>query len=141
MPRPRFSNWTVATNVTIAGGATGIFVLDLIDTFYPQIMVKATYATTGGVAGLQGRLYPGFITATNGNAEFGSLGTETIEYVDNYDSIPDFVTYAPTLNSGTTQTIRIGFDLDAEQYPRFLKLWLFNSDPTNPVVVSIYGDR
>lgn len=140
MPRPRFSNRFLGGPFVVPATGTLTLVVDLLDSFYPQIMIKATWQTTAATTGLSGTITPGFVTATNGNPEYGSYGTETVEWVDNPDTITDFATTNPIPGTGTPQTKRTGFSVNPETYPRFIKLTITNNDTANPVTLIFYGD-
>ena len=129
MPRPRFSDWIITpTPITIPKGDSYNLDIDFTDTFYPQIMIKQTYAATAATTGCSVTIYPGFAVDVTG----------TIEYVDNGDTI-SMVT--PTASQGTTQVTRTGFSVNEERYPKRSRFKIVNNDATNSVTVFVAGDR
>lgn len=133
MPRPRFSDWLVQDTTVITAGASSIFDIDQIDTFYPQYCVVATYNQTGGTAGLTGTLYPGFALSVSGQ--------QSITYANNGNSITEFSQTLPSYNASSPQTKATAFSADAEIYPRYIRLVLTNLDTANSVSIRIIGDR
>lgn len=129
MPRPRFSQWIITpTDIEVLATQTYNVYLDLLDTFYPQIMIRQTWgATASGGSGLACTIYPGFAVDAAG----------TIEYADNGNTIS-----MVSLTPGTSGTTRTALDLNAEQYPQHLKLAITNNDVGgNTCSVFIAGDR
>lgn len=130
MPRPRFSNRLVADTFTIPAGSAVDVIVDLQDSFYPQLMVKVTYPATSNPAGVTCTIYPGFAVDN----------LQTIEFSDNGNSVTEFAQTLPTPSLGTQQIKRTAFAVNAEVYPRHIKLHLVNTDTTNAVAVRIVGD-
>lgn len=128
MPRPRFSN-QILTPIPIVIDPSGTYdlLVDLVDSFYPQIMIRQTYDATDSPTGCSITIIPGFVVDTSG----------TIEYVDNGDTV---TMVDPTASQGSTQITRTGFNVNAEQYPRHLKLHIVNNDATNSVTIFAAGD-
>jgi hypothetical protein len=147
--------WVINRADTLLPSQTKFYGLDLIDTFYPQLLVICSYASTGPVGGVQATVYPGFEISSGGSEEYSSntpvvnsmvvtnstsvISNATVYWAANGNQITDMV--APTLNSSSAQTIGTAFSLDAEEYPRFVLLSLTNTSSTYPVSIQIYGDR
>lgn len=133
MPRPRFSDRILTTPVTgpivIAGSGSVDYPIDLIDSFYPQIMIKLVYAKTAGTTGCSVVFVNGFVVDAAG----------TIEYCDNSTGTTITMSTVATSQS-TTQTTRTPYNINGEQNPRFNMLHITNNDATNSVSVYVYGD-
>jgi hypothetical protein len=106
------------------------FPIDMVDTFYPQILVIAKWATTDTVTGMACVIHPGFLT----NRTPG-----LVEYSNNGNIVTEFTTILPDPSS-TNQEIKVAFAMSPSVYPRRVLLKFTNNDPTNAIVVRIYGD-
>jgi hypothetical protein len=128
MPRPRFSYRQVYDTFTIPAGAVVYKEIDLVDSFYPQLLVIADYPATSNPAGVTCVILPTFMV--------DSAGTRVKS--DNGNTVSEM--QAPTLSSGTPQTKRSAFAVNPEIYPRFVTLRFTNTDTTNAVTLRIVGD-
>ena len=126
MPRPRSSYWPILTTATtIAASGTYQIELDLIDTFYPQILTCATYLASSDQP-LTCTIYPGFQVDTQGTVSFAANG----------NSIVDFASYPPS--SGLT--VNVAFAIDPNVYPRYLNV-VYTNPNSDGVQIKVYGDR
>jgi len=144
MPRPRFSDRIITPNsIEILANQSYDLYIDLVDSFYPQIMIRQTWTSTAsGGSGIDCTLYSGFvvnatpyvIAASQTNSSLSAPGT--VEFADNGTAIS---MVDPTLGS-SNQTTRTKQDINAEQTSRFQKLHIVNSDAINTVTVFVAGD-
>ncbi len=133
MARQKHTVMNLASVFTMAATSTSTVYMDLIDADNPQVLVTSSHASTSAAAGLTASIYPGF-------ASSAGLTADTAVYADNGNTISEFTTNIPTLNSSSLQTKRTAFAISASSYPIFVKLVLTNTDPVNSVSVSILGD-
>lgn len=131
MPRPRFSDWIITglPPITIDPSGTYELVVDLVDTFYPQIFYRATWEATAATTGLGLIIYRAY--AVNGDGD--------IEYADTGDVVT--IRSQPAINSGSELTTRNDLSIDPELYPRRIKLTFTNLDAANACVLFASGDR
>ena len=127
MPRPRFGLNILADTFTLAAAGSENVDVDLTDSFYPQILVIVTYQATASTTGVDCTIYPGFYE-----------DADTILYSDNGDSVSEM--QDPTGSVGTPQTKKTAFSVNAEQYPRRIRLRFTNNDATNACTIKVIGD-
>lgn len=128
MPRPRFSDWIIPLDSSsIDADGTKEIELDLVDTYYPQIFYRLTWASTDSTTGISIKVYRGYPDGSGG-----------IAYTDAGDIVTINSQPSP---SDIDQTTKNDFAMDPELYPRHVKAVFTNLDAVNPCTLFMSGDR
>ena len=127
MPRPRFSNWPIQLNQTLAPSASTFIIADQLDTFYPQYCLQATWPSTSATTGYSIYIYRGYSI------------NETIVWTTGGDELD--VDYPPAAGSGSPVTTVNDWDVNSEQTPRYIGFQVINLDASHPMTYNFVGDR
>lgn len=141
------SSVTVFSSYTIGAGASSFVDINLQDTKNAQFLLEMTYnATNSSTNGLTVRLKDGFgpLDKTNANLIQGPLwygfspgASPTVHFADNFDAVPGIPAFF--LNYSSPQTIRYAFFLSSEpeKWPTWMRMEFINTDPSNPVTITL----